>query len=353
MSAGRKQPVYSLQLGDCVHYKGQGFGRIVKAGRFYVEVLLTTRHRLQTCVRDQCEHRGGITKEFMAAVDALPSKSVARNLENGVVIDHIEHGLGRVIGRTGDTLNVRFLNCKSIMRLALADSTGMIVDLFGRSIGRCRAEISEAQGRKSLIKVVSRSIASPVRSTDPRPKSSKLQDSAATSTTTFQGVRATAAIETNVSTPARQIRIAGASGRGPKRLPPRPEREPAREETRAIKTNVPTPGRPIQTAATTSTGGKRLPPRAQQEPTSAGSPQRTVKMSACSKCGAAFKVEQLKEHLRVAHPRSTAKHQRSKGEHEFSKELHSVITRNTSHKASRRGAGRTSRILQGGLCNGK
>ena len=165
MSADRKASEHTLRLGDCVHYKGQGFGKIVKVGRFFVEILFTSGRRLQTCIGRPGKHHAGIEDELRAVIDALPSKSVARNLASGVVIDHNAYGLGRVISCTGNAVEIRFPKLNSTMRLLLADSTGLIVDLFGRSMGQCRTEINETSGRKPLMKIVSRNLGLQSRST--------------------------------------------------------------------------------------------------------------------------------------------------------------------------------------------
>ena len=131
MSADRKESERTLQLGDCVHYRGQGFGKIVKVGRFFVEILFTSGRRLQTCVGRPGKYHAGIADELRAVIDALPSKSVARNLASGVVIDHSAYGLGRVVSCTGNTVEIRFQNSNSTRRFLLADNVGLIVDLFG------------------------------------------------------------------------------------------------------------------------------------------------------------------------------------------------------------------------------
>ena len=99
-------------------------------------------------------------------IDALPSKSVARkSLVSGVVIDHSAYGLGRVISCTGNTVEIRFPKLNSTIRLLLADTIGLIVDLFGRSMGQCRSEINEPPGRKPLMKLVCRNLRVPAGST--------------------------------------------------------------------------------------------------------------------------------------------------------------------------------------------
>lgn len=251
MSADRKESEHTLQLGDCVHYKGQGFGKIVKVGRFFVEVLFTSGRRLQTCVGRPGKHDAEIANELRAVIDALPSKSVARNLASGVVIDHNAYGLGRVISCTGNTVEIRFPKLNSTRRFLLADNIGLIVDLFGRSMGQCRTEINEPSGRKPLMKIVSRNLGLQARSTGgSTSESDPSQRNTSSPSSRVREVRAAATVETNLPASARHIgstETDGRTGRLSVRLP---------REAPADSSSIPT--RPNRAAATIKTERTQL-----------------------------------------------------------------------------------------------
>ena len=251
MSADRKESEHTLQLGDCVHCKGQGFGKIVKVGRFFVEVLFTSGRRLQTCVGRPGKHGAGIADELRAVIDALPSKSVARNLASGVVIDHNAYGLGRVVSCTGSTVEIRFPKLNSTRRFLLADNIGLIVDLFGRSMGQCRTEITEPSGRKPLMKIVSRNLGLQARSTGgSASESDPSQRNTSSPSSRVRKVRATATVETNLPASARHIgstETDGRTGRLSARLP---------REAPADDSSIPTG--PNRAASTTKTERPQL-----------------------------------------------------------------------------------------------